>query len=448
MTLKLGTSFTGVTADHGFSRTKIVASDLDAVAADQAYVYEKLTNKTAAGTGGAPATNVGHAHEEFGNLIYWPLMHQVFGSSGSLNISNDLLTTDSLPLTITSDTSTTPVDGFILFGIPIYVPPGFEDLPLTVTLECTGDPPRVSLMPRDSGLAEIGDFILFSQSFRDTSPDAPYLWRVTTPVGIINAAGLWVLDIRTDIIAEVEQRKFHSISVGWYIDPLAIGLPRSPPPAASVGTAITVPSWQPVDSLLTGADFPLGPVARLVVDNNARVYEEATGLPAPGNASATASGHNHDGSNSLGISYNVASFCLGAETNSLAITGNNAWAPFSTSNVFDTVQHVVLRMPVSVNTTKTTTSKLKGAVLVTRSTDGGKSGYARVEIVTDANGGSTLAFSASVDGLELLDSPTGDTTLEFTSGDYDYITLRMKSSQVAPNSDSRVLGWCLYFEQA
>lgn len=444
MTLKRGTSFTGVPSEQALSRSKVKASDLDSTAADQAYVYEKLTNKNADGSGGTPPTNVAHKHAEGGNALYWPLMHQVFGCSQDIDIMESLMSTYSRPLVLSSTSTGSAVNDFILFAFPVYISEGVAGLPISFVVEATGDEPRLNVRVKNSTLTMVDNVDLVGGLNTGDGDEGQFLFYNTTQA--VDSAGLWVFEVTTSFEARAEYRRIHSFSAGIYVDPVAVSRPHEHKPPTGLAPNITTvqPAWQPIDSIMTTADFPLGPAALLVAQNNARVYEEATGLPAPGNATATADGHNHDGSNSAAIAFNLASFAFGSESSSTQISGNNSKAPQATNNTYDDVAVVYVRCPVNVNNAASLTSKLKAAVYTY--SDSSKAGFPQVQIATTGGGASASFYTATANDYNLMSATSGATSFSFTSGGYNQFIVSFRSTSATPASAPKLLGWCLYFE--
>ncbi len=454
MTLRVNTSFNGVEYQDTRVGADVVEVMVDSVAGDDAMSYEVLTNKTAAGTGGAPTTNVGHNHSEGNNRLYRCFMTHCWGT-GEENESSE-----NLGLAIATDASTpgkTP--GTTLFAFPMFIASQWidHDIEMLATGAVTAATEQfnslgITVIIKDSTMTEVtrfgllvatdvdnidnGDLILFSGTFS------------------VPSAGVYVVEAQVDMESVFRISQLLQISVAPVFRLADRDSPRGKaqtPPLPEVGANIaTVPTWQPIDTRIVTNQNPLGPALVLLTQNQNRLYEEATGLEAPGNLTATATGHDHDGSNSRPLEFNVLSIPFGSTGDDAEIYGNGAQSPYventGTSATTRTIRQFYAQMPTSALVTPSVNSILKCAVLVHCAAAGaGKT----VVIVTGGSGaGSISQYTQTTTGLQLIAAPTaGDTTLAYSSGTLSRFTVEMKATVNNAASAPRIVGLCLYFKE-
>lgn len=464
MTLKRNTSFIGVKQDHGRARAPIQASDWGEIAADQALVHETLTHKNADGSGGAPPTNVGHSHKESGNLLYWSLCSQMFGTHVDTTLTT--IPTGSAPYLISSGTSPTAEDLMVL-GQPVFIPVGWENKTFVVLLECNGwfnGDLRFSLNLLDSSLANVTGYepglVSFDQARAVDAvsnlasevgdEDLKYLYAATFSV---SSAGLYIVRVRHLVNTAGEGRTIHSLNIFPAVDPATRSLMTPAKWPTSTGTNVQVGdpnnsnAWHPIDSAIVADNFPHGPIIMKNGHNGNLLQELATGWPAAGNASLTVSrGHDHRGSGNDGkeIERMVAGWCFGSDSSNAAIDGttNNSKAIRLTSTSFKTVLRAWVRTPQSANNSSGT-SKLKCAIYC-RSEDAKATERLEVRVII---GGTTVDYVANGASGAIYKLLTSASAFAFTSGGQTSVEIQARNNTGGTPDPVMIFGVCLYFDQ-
>jgi len=440
-----------------FPRQPIVYTSQSVTAQDQGYVYERLTNRDAAdGSTSPPPTNTGHDHSEPGNRMYRPLLAQAFGAQDGMN---DTIwanaAVEQRPYTIWPNPSTTAVYSIRMLSMIFYVPTAFVDHRLVFAMDCEGRP---------RGLASVYDDTLSSVTFNNALQP---LWQT---VGMfaqsgaqshygftfeVSAAGVYVIDIYTNLpVSESGGDEFKIL--GCMVVPeidtaLAGGYPRETQDAAAsnliqVGDTDNSNAWLPLDSNWTTEMGPLDAAPMLIANNNAFLYEKATGVPVPGNATLTASGHNHSGSGGLGaeIEHAIAAWCFGGAfpTTTTEVWGNNSRAPIpDNNNVSREVFRTRIYMPDSNGV-----ANLKCWVLV----GGETSKCGTMEVVVHV-GGSSQTFTSTGSGSTdpaWLDIIGGTAFGSYSGGSVNVVRVLVRltvdtAPAVSESGKPRVYGVCL-----
>src|SRR5690606_28087039 len=143
-------TFQGVNVARLRVGAPILADTIARIAKDQAMLWELLTGKTAAGGGGAPASNTAHDHTEAGNKLFWPLASQHFGSA---HFRGDGTTDQDhrWPMGIQSVTDAETVQ-----MLPFYVPTAFADEPIDVIFSVSDSAdPELTVRLLDSSLSAV-----------------------------------------------------------------------------------------------------------------------------------------------------------------------------------------------------------------------------------------------------------------------------------------------------
>lgn len=446
MALLRGTTFTGIP----IARTRVgavpTAKVMTDVAKDDALNYELLTAKNAEGSGGA-STNTAHGHNatDPGNLLFWPFATIHFGAGSAAEFNGQVNNVFDYSLETTSGTSVTAK--FVLFYVMFYVPPAWLNQDIGVFLQGSwvGEP-RITAGLYDAALSGPTGISLDVGNSPDgaVSEGGHDQWMGGN--FSVSSAGVYVLEFWTDLRAVDESRFVHAVHVTPLTDSRNLAKPKAPAPQPATTTLCTVPSWQPLDDDVATANEALGAVVLLNAQNQNLLLETATDLPAPGNATRTQRGHNHDGNNSPGINYPVFSMTFGAPESPTGATlkGTNSNAPRSTTATFRDIGEIDLRTQISTNNVAAT-SKLKAAVMVYSDVSGGKTGFPQVQIESSTGAGPVQYYEAA-GGYAVITRTGGEAALAFASGDFTTFTTRLANS-TAGTAGPRILAMCMWFEQ-
>lgn len=456
MAVNINTAFQGVGIHRARVRGPILAEDLAKVAKDQGLVWELLTNKTAAGGGGAPATNTGHNHTEEGNLLYWPLMQQCFG-----NASGDAagVGTFKWPITIEEAGANTTEN---LLHFPIWIPQGFAGKTFDVILHCNANP-KCTVTLEDSSLAAVSTgntdvpFVEMDANPADANGNA-YDYGNTQGMGLWfaqvspSAAGLHALLIKVELTtAAIGNRYIYGLTVVPRIEPgqkVALGdLARVPTPwPANNATVGDGNDWHELDSAFYADDAALDVIVTLLANNDALIQELYNGLPAAGRTAVTvARGHDHgnDGAGSLGygksIEFSVGAWAFGTRAPSADIWGNSTTAPspLSTGAGFSIFSTASIQNPRHADTSAAN-SKLYCSYIIERGA-----------------GADVLEVRAQVGSLTAVTDTTGPTTagfhmrtigpLAYTSATDQVVTISLRDAGTKNARDNALVGFCLYY---
>lgn len=363
MAVTINTTFQGVPITRSRARGFVIADDIGRIAKDMGKTFENLTGKTAAGGGGAPATNTPHKHTEAGNLLYWPLMSQCFGSAHAPAEPAAYPLDDVFhPATFLSGVDYTE----IIWYFPVFVPRGWAGKTFDVALHVPSGIPVMSATLVDSALATVsGSFKVRFRRMRDgTGYDElgnPLDWQASMPnlddvderlwyaAVTPSSEGLHAIYITASNTVDGQSYTVSDIAVFPRLQAGAMeGMNAGEKPnAAAWGTnQVAVGDsgvWHELDSVFYADDGCLDAIITQEVGNDAFMQELATGLPAAGNTALTlARGHDHgnDASGSHGFGASVefvqGAWCFGARAPSSSIRGNGTHAPTPRTQVGDT----------------------------------------------------------------------------------------------------------------
>lgn len=465
MTVLRNITFQGLSVSDGRVGGPRTAEQLRAICEDQALVYERLTNKNADQSGGAPAVgNEGHDHTEAGNLLYWPLLTQVFGSEG---YAGDRATTGfnyfgDKPATIECATDTAEASGVVAWYVPLFVPPGWADRYFSVRLVARPDPSMQVTLESAVGTTAGGNagIPLRPVDYGAHTPTPEELDRdrdVYEAVIVPPSAGVFALKFTTNTEARHWHRQFYELSVTPKPEQTATSvLPERPTTETSnlvvVGDPEDANAFHPVQSTLVHNDGAYGTALTLAAHNDALLQEMATGLAAAGQANATVAGHNHSGTGVAGLE---VSYCAGAwpfgrasssaTTVNAAFLGNGFDAPCVAGTTYRAVRHMMLRTHASANTSAAA-SKLRFAVLGYNGDD--KGAVLRVRITTagqnPATAGVVYTLAAGV-GYHLA---TGTTGHAHAGGGYTSVLVEIAESTASGYASACLAGVCAYFDRS
>jgi hypothetical protein len=435
-----------------YPRQPIEYRALDIVAADQGYVYEKLLGVDAAdGTTTPPPTNVGHNHSEAGNRIYKALLTSAWGcTDGEDQAIWSTASIEQRSFTVWPTSATTTLNAIRMLSMIFYVPAAFVDQKLVFAMDCDGRPrglasiydDTLAAVETDKALQPLHESLLM---FEQSGASSFYGFDFE-----VSAAGVYVIDIYTNIAADQEPLIIRGCMVVPDLDPKKAG-PYAKTHDVSASNYITVGdpdnsnAWHPIDDVWTSSDRPLGAGMMLIANNNAFLYESATGVVVPGNATRTASGHIHNGAAGYGdeIEFPVGAWCFGSAfpVSSTEVWGNNARAPIPDSGG---VSREVFRTRVYIPSSSTT-ANLKCWALVAGDT--GKAGT--IEVVVSV-GGNTQTFTstgATSADPAYLDIVGGTAFGSYSGGSVNVVIVkvRLTAATTGPGEAGkpRVLGVCL-----
>lgn len=458
MALRRGTTFGGLSqSDFGVGRIARVRIT-QAVADDQGYCWEAMTN-TSALDGTSASTVAGHTHQEEGNLQYVLLASNHFGTDGAVEASwNSAVNVDQAPLTLATNTGSSASNDFEVLYQLLYVPKGFENRDIIALLDCAGDP-RLEMTLYNSSLTAVASYtkvpVAPAVSFpgniesmvSELAPQDTYAAQFQ-----VTASGLWVLGFKTNIVARVELRQIRALNVLAVFDPLTVGAIADAPPAVTgaanvvVGDSDNSNAWHAVDDNLVSTDNALHALTTVVLGGNAALlWEKALGLPA-GNAALTAIPHDHDGSGQQGPELDAVLWAkaFGGAGSSATVYGRNATAPQTFTTTFARVVTANIYLAKSANVTGGAggTSKLKVAVLMYH--EAAKTGAARLRVTLGADTRNFDGTAAA--GLQLLTTTVeGYQKFAFTSDALNGLVMDFKQ-QTGGTGSPRLYSAVLYRE--
>jgi hypothetical protein len=461
--------YTGVPKVRTGIEEPIKAADVRIMAQDQSYVYEVLTGVDARDGAGAPASNTQHTHAERGNWIPFPIATWQHGTRGPNSDThfNDA-STPTYAASLTFDTA--PSSDIVVAAFPFFVPRGFEFVDLLFAVQATSDP-NIKITVYDSANAIVGssdmklvppenmiaDYTDASAMLIQMDRDVGTSFGAVIP-GMASAVYYVVMKLST-----VEIPRAVSL-FGGIIMPVvrALGVvvaPPAPNPLSAndypVGDPTASNAWQPIDeALIPTADGPLhAAVGCMLSENNALIYEKATGLPAPGNSTLTITrGHCHNGATGEGeeIERTITTGLVSGAYDS-GITTNGYGQRLQAANVISTgtAQYIAVGrayMPRSDYDTAGD-SRVKFAALIY--TDQKASNY--VSVIADFGSTNKAFYSAAggvAGGFELLTTPTaGSNRFAFTENAINSFAVRAQAGAYGGSSPNiRVMGFCFYVE--
>lgn len=458
MTVLIGSSATGSNQIQTRIGEPIKAPTLRVVLQDMHRAWERLTGLAAdqAGTTAASINTV-HGHNEEGNLMprcFASWRYGTQGPNGETNSEANASTTYAAPFTITETSSTTPADNLLCMAPLIYVEPAWVDRDIVFMLDTNGDPDMVATLYDDTGAAVaaysgmrfgIGRSSLFSfdvYRLADAYAENPFCVVFQVP-----AAGVYYLDVRTNLRAGESVRQIFGGMILGVVDVTRMRAEGVPPPPLSaadihdVGDPDATPNtWQPIDDAFSpsAGDVPLSAaLLTKMKENMALLYVKTFGIPVPGNATLQADPHAHTGAtgDAPEIKRSHVAVCMGgfAGVNPTEASGQHSRAPQVDSTTTTDVAEGRNFMPDSVNVSAVA-SNLKFACLVYVET-----GKSKTSQTTATFGATTKTFQSTVggNGLELLDTPTaGSNRFEYTpNADNDW-SVAHRASVVG------TAGWC------
>lgn len=450
MTIKRGTSFTGVSSGELQPRMPITYLHLDTTAADQGYAFEKLTHLDAAdGTTSPPPSNTGHNHSETGNLIYRPFMTQSWGLENGMNLfQNGTDNIDQGPYTIFPTSASTVTTDARAFCVMFFVPASFVDRDIIFGVNVEGEPLVLATLYNSSFSVVSGYQSIPLQDIAMASSmvaEADYGLGATYGLRFsVSSAGLYVFDCRTGFDADTAPRKFK----GCFVVPEISISNRSSfgydtPDALSsnniqVGDPDNSNAWHPVDSELTNEERPLDCGLMIVANNSAFIYERATGNVLPGNATITAGGHNHSGTSGYGreFEYPMGGWSFGGKWDSALteVFGNGSRAPApNTSGTWQEIFRTKIYTPTAASS-----GNLKCWILLEHDSSKGSTVEVRVNL-----GGTTQTFSSTgTASTHLLNLIGGTAFSSHSSGSGESFTIEVRRT-VAGTASAYVLACAL-----
>lgn len=458
----------------------IVNTQVENVAKDHGYAYELLTNKKGDGSGAAPTTS-GHNHSEAGNLLLWPVSTFCFAPE------NDHGNGGHTPPYL-SATSATAADNLVLFMWPVFVPTGWAGKDLLVVLETYGaagpaitarlstwattSPPSAAAYSTETVVTDMEriPFEFGAGLYRDMfdSTDGTTYVAKLTPA----TTGLHTITVCRDIQSGVVPTVFFrgggvfwaAPRAGLNMMPVGVRPEQRAAATVTVGDPHASNAFMAVDSTMTAADFPMGPAVMMNQVNSAWLEEGATGLPAAGNTSLTATGHNHSNPGSApwlgrGIEFNLYSEPYGtiehtagatATTSTGAILGRFR-APWlaDTTTSFTKLRSFTLYTPAESGT-----AALYACAVIY--TDNGKAARMEVKITSTPSGGGgnsvTLQSASGSGGGPRIEVVTGSTALNTQSAGSTKFDVEARldtgsTGESAASVPAALLGLCLFWDR-
>lgn len=481
--------YIGVSANGLKPRDKVRQSHVEQILADQAQTYSRLTGFEADGATQQFVNGYGsfHNHSSYdgitqylsdyqgeGNRLYWPFFSQQF-STGSIRSYDPT----SIPPAVVTSFGDTPVikSGGVdladapIFYCPTYIDPVWSYHPLLIVVEAYSMGGNAPLYCQPIVVGSPSDFSLGTGYNQTTATGAQQKFQLDKvseyASGVLETSaaktelysGLWLDDgtglketifrISSDLVADGGGvTAIKSITIIPSI-PAFNSLPSvTPVPSGSnvvtVGDAYGSNGWTPPDSLLVGDDAPLGPALEIANANSAFLFEVATGQRAPGNVSATVSGHNHssDAPSNSGV---FPAMVFGAWTFGTFLDnsglGGRILAPkvgnASTANTFYPLGEVALMVPDGV-------TSISGYCVIYREDSKGETVTVRLENVT---------ATSTYDGVSATGTSSANRNIESvslgavsaTAGTRNVFRVHMKNNIVPTNGyEPALLGLCLY----
>lgn len=462
MTLSRYTVYSGIATRHGRVGAPIRSTEWGSIAGNQAKNYEDLTHKHSDGGGGAPgAPNAGHRHDSGGNLLYLPLLHQVFGDEGwQSHEDTGGHSYNHEPAVVQVYPTATAEANAVCWYFPIWIASGWSSKVFRAYVRFNssdGNNPHLRLTLETAiGTSVSGMSNLSFEATGRGGIAVCYFTPATT--------GLHVLKITTSIYATASNtyhsRRFFELAVMPDISHFIGIQPRKPEvePSnyAQVGDPDNSNAWHPIDNALHGIDAPCGALPLLLAHNDALIQELATGLPAAGQSALTVSdGHVHEdtGQSGRGIEMHMGAWCWGPHRRTggvdlfnNALDGHGLRAPQVKNTTYKTVRSFDIRTPKNANRTAAN-SQLRAAFV--GYVQGTKGSALTVRLTTNPNDGSgstqyTYTASPASDTYVLLADSAN--RLTFANGGYTTMTVEIKDGQNS-DYDVGINGMCLYFDQ-
>jgi len=327
------TTFEGLEVWKSRPRTHIQEPDVEAMAKDQAFVYQFLKNENLGGTAWAGASSPGYQNHSGGGRgcpIGFPL--STINVRTSYWYAGGLLYEWTPRLILDRIVAGSPPElERVLYRWPVFVPTGHDVIYLLIRADDNFltinphvqvyDAPLTAGVSAEAAWTEDGDAHHNPAMLRAIGSDLFYVFTLPlTSTGVVKILSLEVA-IEGDAAGNVYIHSGHVLpkhtilpveDLAWakasIADQAAIGedvgnySPIRDSPAAFYGI------WD----TLTAEDMPLSSyLLHKMANNDSYLYELLTGKPVPGEASILTTAHNHDGSNSPTIEIPLWGSCLG-----------------------------------------------------------------------------------------------------------------------------------------
>lgn len=461
----------GVVANDVKVEAPIKATQVINTAEDQARVYEILTGLDADGSGTA-TTNAQHDHSENGNSIPRPLAVWQYGTRGphGRTAASDVLSSAyAAPLSIDeTDAAAAKSTGNVAVPVLFYVPTSMVGRTLLFAIHSLNDPGFTATLYNSSMVADASytdvrlrrlSHLAFDAQGVDAALEstANLLSRSQrSQYGFsfsVGAAGVYCILAKYNVEQTNRYREIYGGVIVPCFDSTGGGFIAPTPSYESIpSNRVYVDSaWQPIDGNIIKTDGPLNAAGLAkIAENNAWLYEKATGLPAPGNITTTVSGHTHDGSSSNGaeIGYMVHNGVLGGHVSDpgagVELYGNRVICATVTGTSARVVAIGKVYVPKSINTA-VGASNIKFAALVYN--DGVATNQQRV---IASFGSTSLAFDDTAGGVagtfQVLTTPTaGSNRFAFTQNTQNTFTVELKG-QTITTGKMRLCSYVFYLE--
>ncbi len=465
----------GVVANDVKVEAPIKATQVINTAEDQARVYEVLTGLDADGSGTA-TTNAQHDHTEFGNAIVRPLAVWQYGTRGPHNafVAGNTASAYCGPYTInqteTAGKSTDQVVAPILF----YVPTAATSRDIVLAMEFGAEPDmQVTIYDStntadsrftDAKLRRLEFLAEDNAGAGGNSLDPAAAYSTVTNLNAVRgnqfgiifnvaSAGLYYAVVKYDPDSINFRREiFGGIIMPCYnLDQVGFVATAASSAGVSSNRVHVESAWQPIDGNLIETDGPLNAAALCkIAENNAWLYEKATGFPAPGNITSTVAGHTHDGSSSNGaeIEFTLHQCVLGGMVADPGagtdVFGQHSICPKATSTGQDLVTVGKCYVPKSINTA-VGASNVRFAALVYN--DGVATNQQRVSATF---GSTTLTFADTAGGVagefEVLTTPgAGANRFAFTQNTQNTFSVEYRANTITTGI-MRLCSYVFYLE--
>lgn len=465
----------GVVANDVKVEAPIKATQVINTAEDQARVYEVLTGLDADGSGTA-TTNVQHDHTEQGNIIPRPLAVWQYGTRGPHNVyvAGNTGAAHCGPYVINQTSGASKSTNHVVAPILFYVPAASVSRDLVLSLECIDEPDlyvtiydstnTVDSRFTDAKLRRL-DFIAADNAGAGGNSIDPA--AVSSTVTQLNAvrgnqfglifnvasAGLYYALIQYDPDSIAFRREIFGgiITPCYNLDQVGFVAAAASSAGVSSNRVHVESAWQPIDGNLIETDGPLNAAALCkIAENNAWLYEKATGFPAPGNITSTVAGHTHDGSSSNGaeIEFTLHNCVLGGMVEDPGagtdVFGQHSICPKATSTGQDVVTVGKCYVPKSINTA-VGASNIRFAALVYN--DGVATNQQRVSATF---GSTTLTFADTAGGVaggfEVLTTPgAGANRFAFSQNTQNTFTVEYRANTITTGI-MRLCSYVFYLE--